>query len=176
MQYRGNVYDIILVTGFPEWAIPCPYIAVEGKKHVPDSWSLFGGHFSQAFATAVTFSYVYHYIAFRGSYPHSLLLPTIQISPKGYQIFLYDCNKDIMLASNFVWNRASLINLWAFIHYHLFFPTTFPQNLAYRVGNFGCGQSSPFYAHRSNLMFGLSANSSYWRKVEPEEGRMLELE
>ena len=66
---------------------------------VSDSWSLFGEHFSQGYATAVTFSYVYHYS--RLGSQRSSLLPTIQISSFGYQIFLYDCKHDVMLANNF---------------------------------------------------------------------------
>ena len=161
------------MTGFSSLAIPDSSTTVEGKRQVSDSWSLFGQHFSQGFATAVTFSYVYYY-SWLG-YQRASLLPTIQISPLGYQIFLYDCKHDVMLANNFRWSRASLTSLWAFLHYHLFFPTTLPQNLADDIGNFGYGQSSPFFANRSNLLFGMTANSSYWRKAEPEEGRMLRI-
>ena len=157
------------MTGVPGFVVPDS--TVEGKTEVLDSWSLFGGHFSQGFATAVTFSYVYHY-SWLGSQRFSLL-PTIQISPLGYQIFLYDCKHDIMLANNFVWSRASLTYLWAFLNHHLFFPTTFPPNLVHYVDNFGCGQSSYFYANRSNLLFGLSSNSLYWRKAQPDHGKMI---
>jgi len=49
------------MTGFSGQVIPDASIAVEGKKNIPKRWSLFGRHFSQGFATAITFSYVYHY-------------------------------------------------------------------------------------------------------------------
>ena len=164
------LYDTILVTEFSAWVIPDASVAVEDDS---DSWSLFGGHFSQGFAIAVTFSYVYHHTWLGSQFQRSSLLPTIQISPMGYQIFLYDCIQDVMLANNFLWSRATLIYLWAFLHHHLFFPTTLPQNLADCVRKFGCGQPSSFYANRSSLLFGLSSSSSHWRQDQPEEGRML---
>lgn len=76
--------------------------AVEEKKHIPKNWSLFGSHFSQGFATAVTFSYVYHYkLSVDTNSACSSLLPVVQISPRGYQVYLYDCLQDVMFANNF---------------------------------------------------------------------------
>ena len=112
------------MTGFPSAGIPPASIAVEGKKNVAETWSLFGSHFSQGFATAVTFSYVHHYsLSKETKSARFSMVPTVQISPKGYQIYLYDCLQDVMLVNNFFWSRESFIYLWAFFHHHLFFPT-----------------------------------------------------
>ena len=148
-------------------------VAVEEKKTIPKTWSLFGSHFSQGFATAVTFSYVYHYTLSETQFARSSMLPTIQISPRGYQIYLYDCLQDVMLVNNFFWSRESLIYLWAFLHHHLFFPTNLDPNLANCVSKFGYDKSAGFDVNRSELLFGLSLNSPHWKKAEPEEGRMI---
>ena len=161
------------MAGFSGPGVPGVCIADEGKKNVPQNWSLFGSHFSQAFATAVTFSYVYHYTLSETQCPRSSMLPTVQISPRGYQIFLYDCLQDVMLANNFFWSRESLIYLWAFLHHHLFFPTNLDPNLANHVSKFGYGKSFGFYENRSELLFGLGLNSPHWRQADPEEGRMM---
>ncbi|KAL9984411.1 hypothetical protein ACROYT_G006699 [Oculina patagonica] len=143
------------------------------KKNVPDNWSLFGGRYSQGYATAVTFSYVYHYSLSGSQLARSSMLPTIQISPDGYQIFLYDCLQDIMLANNFYWNRETLIYLWAFLHHHLFFPASLDVNVANDLIKFGYDKSAGFYKNRSELLFGASKNSQHWKKAEPEEGRRM---
>ena len=157
------------MAGFSSLVIPDASIALKGKKN----WSLFGSHFSQGFATAVTFSYVYHYTLSERHCGGSSLLPTIQISPRGYQIYLYDCIQDVMLANNFFWSRESLIYLWAFLNHHLFFPANLDLNLANSVRKFGYDKSSGFCANRADLLFGLSLNSPHWRNDEPEEGRMM---
>ncbi|XP_068727458.1 uncharacterized protein [Montipora capricornis] len=152
-----------------------PYgsIAVEGKKNVGD-WSLFGSHFSQAFATAVTFSYVYHYklLAETNSACPSFL-PTVQVSPRGYQVFIYDCLQDVMFASNFSWSRWTLIYLWAILHHHLFFPAQLDSNLANRVTKFGYGTTgSPLFKNRRELVFGENVRSLHFKRREPQYGRM----
>ena len=137
--------------------------AVEGKKVIPSTWSLFGKHFSQGYATAITFSYVYHYILSKSQSAHSSFL----------HIFVYDCIQDVMLANNFYWSRESMIYLWAFFHHHLFFPGNLDLNLANRLHKFGYDQSSGFRANCADLLIGLSRNSPHWRIDEPDEGRML---
>ena len=163
-------YDPFIVTGFSSGST-----AVEEKKHIPKNWSLFGSHFSQGFATAVTFSYVYHYkLSVDTNSACSSLLPTIQISPRGYQVFLYDCLQDIMLANNFFWTRESLIYLWAILHHHLFFPAKLDSNLVNCVPKFGYdNKASGFFANRNELLFGESLKSQYFWRDEPEEGRMI---
>ena len=164
-----NVYDTVTMTGF---SAEGP-VAVEGKKFVPRTWSIFSSRFSQGYATAVTFSYVYRYALSGTQSACSSLVPTIQTSPHGYQIFIYDCIEDVMLANNFVWSRESIIYLWAFLHHHLFFPPIVDVKLANDIPKFGYDKSAGFYANRSNLLFGLSLNSQHWKEVDPEEGRML---
>lgn len=157
---HGNVYDTITMTGFSS----------EGSVAVERS--IFSSRFSQGYATAVTFSYVYHYALSGTQSACSSLVPTIQTSPHGYQIFIYDCIEDVMLANNFVWSRESIIYLWAFLHHHLFFPPIVDVKLANDIPKFGYDKSAGFYANRSNLLFGLSLNSQHWKEVDPEEGRM----
>ena len=163
------------MTGFSRSVPPYGSTAVEGKKHIPKNWSLFGRHFSQGFATAVTFSYVYHYkLSLETNSACPSLLPTVQISPRGYQIYFYDCLLDVMLANNFFWTRESLICLWAFFHHHLFFPGKLDWDLANCVNKFGyADKGSGFFVNRHELLFGESLRSERFRTVEPEEGRMI---
>ena len=168
------LYNPILVAGFPSAVIPPASIAVEREKNVATNRSLFGSHFSQGFATAVTFSYVHHYsLSTETKYARLSMVPTVQISPRGYQIYLYDCLQDVMLANNFFWSRESLIYLWAFFHHYMFFPTNLDSNIVNCVSKFGYDKSSGFNAHRSELLFGLSSRSSHFRTAEQEEGRMI---
>ena len=148
---------------------------VEGKKNIGQNRSLFGSYFSQAFATAVTFSYVYHYkLSEETNSACPSFLPTVQVSPRGYQIFIYDCLQDVMFAGNFFWCRSSLIYLWAILHHRLFFPTQLDSNLGNRVTKFGCGgKSSPFFENRHKLLFGASVRSLSFMKPEPENGQMV---
>ncbi|XP_078356179.1 uncharacterized protein LOC144640980 isoform X2 [Oculina patagonica] len=160
--------------GFSRPVVPPASIAVEGKPNVAKSWSLFGSHFSQGFATAVAFSYVHHYaLAMETKSARLSMVPTVQISPRGYQIYLYDCLQDVMIANNFFWSRESLIYLWAFFHHYLFFPTNLDPTILNSVNKFGYDKSSGFNANRSELLFGLSLRSSHFRRPEPEEGRMI---
>ncbi|XP_068708988.1 uncharacterized protein [Montipora foliosa] len=162
------------------------------KKNIGQNRSLFGSHFSQAFATAVTFSYVYHYklsaetnsacpsflptvqVSPRGYRPS--FLPTVQVSPRGYQIFIYDCLQDVMFANNYFWTRSSLILLWAILHHRLFFPAQLDSNLGNRVTKFGYGNNgSPLFENRHELLFGESVKSQDFIRPEPVSGRMRRL-
>ena len=148
--------------------------AVEGKKNIGENWSLFGSRFSQAFATAVTFSYVYHYkLSAETNSACASFLPTIQVSPRGYQIFIYDCLQDVMFANNYFWARSTLIYLWAILHHRLFFPAQLDSNLGNRVNKFGYkNNGSPLFENRYELLFGQSVRSQYFIKPEPGDGRM----
>ncbi|XP_068698795.1 uncharacterized protein [Montipora foliosa] len=149
-------------------------IAVEGKKNVGERWSLFGSHFSQAFATAVTFSYVCHYkLSLESNSASPSLLPTVQLSPRGYQVFIYDCLEDVMFANSFFWNRWTLIYLWAMLHHRLFFPAQLDSNLSNRLTKFGYGSDdSSLFENRHELLFGKSVRSLHFVNDEPEYGRM----
>ena len=139
--------------------IPPASSAVEGEKNVVKSWSLFGSHFSQGFATAVTLSYSHHYSLSTVTKSARLsMVPNVQISPRGYQIYLYDCLQDVMFANIFFWSRESLKYLWALFHHYLFFPNKLDSNLVNRVSKFGFEKSPGFNVNRSELLFGLSLN------------------
>ena len=148
--------------------------AVEGKKNIGKNWSLFGFHFSQGFATAVTFSYVYHYVLSEDTASAcASFLPTVQVSPRGYQIFIYDCLQDVMFANNFFWSRRTLVYLWAVLHHRLFFPVQLDSNLGNCATTFGYkNNSSPLFENRSELLFGENIRSQYFIRAEPEDGRM----
>ena len=129
--------------------------------------SLVGWHFGQAYATAVTFSFVYH----RGLGFNASLIPTLQVAPEGFQIFLYDCKTDVMLVQNFLWSRTSLICLWAFLHYHIFFSHTLRPDVFSFVPKLGYGYEhhTGFRALRkAEFYFGLSKNSKEWENEEPK--------
>ena len=150
------------------------YTAVEGKWSVSSGLSLVGQHFAQAYATAVTFSFVYHCgLGFKAS-----LIPTLQVAPQGFQIFFYDCKTDAMLVQNFLWSRTSLICLWAFLHYHIFFPHTLTPDVSSFLPKLGYGyeDDTGFHALRkADFNFGLSKNSKEWKQEEPKELRALEV-
>ena len=76
--------------------------------------------FSQAIATAITFSFAYkpHY-SNRGT-----LFPTIQVSRSGFEIFLYDSETDVLLMNTFQWLPTTIVYLWAVLHYRLFLTKT----------------------------------------------------
>lgn len=149
-------------------------IAVEGQRTVSPGWSFVGWHFAQSYATAVTFSFVYHLgLGFKAS-----LIPTLQVTPEGFQIFLYDCKTDAMLVQNFLWSRTSLICLWAFLHYHIFFPHTLRPDVFSFVPKLGYGYEyhTGFRALRkAEFYFGLSKNSKEWKKEEPKTLRALKV-
>ena len=134
---------------------------------VSPGWSLVRWHFAQAYATAVTFSFVYH----RGFGFKASLIPTLQVAPEGFQIFLYDYKTDALLVQNFLWSRTSLICLWAFLHYHIFFPDTPRPDVFSFVPKLGYGyeHDTGFHALRkAKFYFGLSKNSKQWKQEEPK--------
>ena len=88
----------------------------EGKKNSSD----FGFGFSQALATAITFSFVCkaHYN------DKGTLFPTIQVSRNGFEIFLYDSHTDVLLMNSFLWVPKNIAFLWAVVHYGLLMTNT----------------------------------------------------
>ena len=136
--------------------------------------SIFGGHFSQGFATAVTFSYVYHYmLSADTNSADASFVPTVQVSPRGFQVFIYDCLQDVMFANNCFWSRPTLIYLWAILHHRLFFPAQLDSNLANCVAKFGYNNNgSPLFENRHELLFGENIRSPDFSRAEPEKGRM----
>ena len=89
---------------------------VEGKLNPSD----FGLGLSQAIATAITFSFVY-----KTHYSHEgTLFPTVQVSSRGFEIFLYDSDTDVLLMRTFSWARKTIVFLWAVLHYRLLLTKT----------------------------------------------------
>ena len=90
---------------------------VEGKKRKSSG---FGSEFSQAIATAITFSFAY-----KGRYSvKGTLFPTIQVSSDGFEIFLYDSDTDVLLMNTYTWEPTNIVFLWAVLHYGLLMTET----------------------------------------------------
>ena len=70
---------------------------------------------SQAIATCIAFSYVYH-----SRHPDLTLVPTILASNEGFVVFLYDCKKDVLLKCGLPWKKKYLLVLWAVLNHQLF--------------------------------------------------------
>ena len=126
------------------------------------------GNSDRGLPASITYSFIYHYgHSFKAS-----LVPTIQISPEGFQVFLYDCRSDVMLAQSFLWERSSLIFLWAVLHYFLFFPPTINTKATTSIYSFGYGYRSggfetveSFHAlKKDQFYFGLHRNSKKFQK------------
>ena len=179
MRTRGKTLIVIIVIVLildPEDlnSLPEASLAVEGKKVISKNCSLLDGQFGQGFATAITYSFIYHYgHSFKAS-----LVPTIQVSPEGFQVFLYDCRSDVMLTRR----RSSLIVLWAILHYFLFFPPSISTNSTTSIYSFGYGYRSGgfdtvegFHAlKKDQFYFGLHKNSKEFRKKHSQLGRLVE--
>lgn len=157
--------------------LPEASFAEEGEKRISKNWSLLDGQFGQGFATAITYSFIYHYgHSFKAS-----LVPTIQLSPEGFQVFLYDCRSDVMLAQSFLWERSSLIVLWAILHYFLFFPPSIRTKAITSIYSFGYGYQSGgfktvkgFHAlTKDQFYFGLHKNSKEFKKEHSQFGRLI---
>ena len=98
----------------------------EGKKNSSD----LGLGFSQAIATAITFSFVQkaHYSR-KGT-----LFPTIQVSRNGFEIFLYDSDTDVLLMNSFTWAPTNIGFLWAVLHYGLLMTKTTALSEDFKCG------------------------------------------
>ena len=70
---------------------------------------------SQAIATCIAFSFVYH-----SRHPNLTLIPTILTSNEGFVVFLYNSEKDIFLKCGLPWKRKYLLVLWAALNHQLF--------------------------------------------------------
>ena len=100
---------------------PGKSVAVEGKiKSTGDT--LEGCRFSQVVSSAITFSFVYQ----NRHKDRESLIPTIQVSKDGFDVFFYNCKEDILIGQLFGWSRVSLIFLWAILNYRLFPPPKYP--------------------------------------------------
>ena len=52
------------------------------------------------------------------------LFPTVQVSSRGFEIFLYDSDTDVLLMRTFSWARKTIVFLWAVLHYRLLLTKT----------------------------------------------------
>ena len=82
---------------------------------------------SQSYAIAVTFSHAYNF-----RHPERTFFPSIQISPHFLKVFIYDNQKDIMVAQSFRWSSGALLVLWAVVNYSLFLNHHAPEQLRMR--------------------------------------------
>lgn len=82
---------------------------MEGKKGTGVSST------SQAIATCIAFSFVYH-----SRQPNLTLIPTILTSNEDFVVFLYDSEKDVFLKCGLPWEQKYLLVLWAVLNHKLF--------------------------------------------------------
>jgi len=75
--------------------------AVEGKMR-PTSQVLKGLGFSQVVSSAIAFSFVYY----NRHKDKGSLIPTIQVSRAGFDVFFYDCVNDILIGQLFDWSHV----------------------------------------------------------------------
>ena len=115
---------------------PGKSVAVEGKiKSTGDT--LEGCRFSQVVSSAITFSFVYQ----NRHKDRESLIPTIQVSKDGFDVFFYNCKEDILIGQLFGWSRVSLIFLWAILNYRLFPPQIPSTCSTYQFGYRNSGSS-----------------------------------
>lgn len=93
--------------------VPELSVAVEDR-------SLHGGmtEFSQAYATAIVFSFLCHY---KFGMRHSFI-PSLLVSPQAFAVFFYDCIEDIMISKACLRTEYTLVFLWSALHYPIFYP------------------------------------------------------
>lgn len=107
-------------------------VMIEGERR-DASTTIEGRHYSQAIATAISFSFTY------GELHKTLssLIPTMQISPDAFTVFMYDCVGDYLIGAIFRWTRESLIYLWSVLHYRLFQTRTQLDELVGQCSGYG---------------------------------------
>lgn len=109
---------------------------VEGKIK-PTSEVLEGLGFSQVVSSAIAFSFVYH----NRHKDKGSLIPTIQVSRGGFDVFFYDCVNDILIGQIFHWSHISLMFLWAILNYRIIRKLSPKQIWLPDNGNFWYGLS-----------------------------------
>ena len=154
------------LTDFPDVSL-----AVEGKKRLRTSWSLLGKKtpFSQAYATAIVFSYLCHYkFGMKRSF-----IPTLLISPQAFVAFFYDCKEDIMISKYCLWTEYTLVFLWTVLHYPAFYPPSW-EDLGIEGVPFGYLDNLPDDSrllHEEEFYFGESLQSPVFKRMSPFLGR-----
>ena len=113
---------MVIILNFLTDCVPEFSHAVDGKRRPNEEWSLLGErtNFSQAYATAIVFSFLCHYkFDMKRSF-----IPTLLISPQAFAVFFYDCKKDIMISKACLWTEYTLVFLWSVLHYPIFYPSS----------------------------------------------------
>jgi len=80
---------MIVILNFLTDFVPELSVAVEDKRMIKQEWSLLGTmtEFSQAYATAIVFSFLCHYkFGMKRSF-----IPSLLLCPQGFAAFFYDC-------------------------------------------------------------------------------------
>ena len=163
---------MIIILNFLTGSFPELSAAVEDKRVVKEEWSLLGTstEFSQAYATAIVFSFLCHYkFGMKCSF-----IPSLLVSPQGFAVFFYDCKDDVMISKACSWSEYSLILLWSVLHYRVFFPPMSAEvgDITPSFGYLGSVQPDFRYIDEHEFYFGESLNSSVFKKTHPFAGRL----
>lgn len=162
---------MITILNFLTDFVPELSVAVEGKRKIKQDWSLHGGmtEFSQAYATAIVFSFLCHYkFGMRRSF-----IPSLLVSPQAFAVFFYDCIDDIMISKACLWTEYTLVFLWSILHYPIFYPPSW-RDLGKVTSPFGyLGGVLPDFSHigENQFHFGESLNSPVFEREHPFTGR-----
>ena len=162
---------IIIILNFLTDYVPEFSLAEEGKRRLNEEWSLLSErtHFSQAYATAIVFSFSCHYkFDMKRSF-----IPTLLISPQAFAVFFYDCKKDIMISKACLWSEYTLVFLWSVLHYPIFYPPSWPKlgNVTLPFGYLRSVRPDFSDIGENQFHFGESLKSSAFSKEHPFLGR-----
>ena len=114
-ECSDDIFLNFLTSIFPEL-----YVAEEDKSVIVKEWSLLGTSTvcSQAYATAIVFSFLCHFkFGMKNSF-----IPSLVLSPQGFAVFFYDCKEGVMIVRACSWSEYSLVLLWSVLHYRIFYP------------------------------------------------------
>lgn len=155
-----------------EGILPELSVAEEDKRVSEKEWSLLGTstEFSQAYATAIVFSFLCHYkFGMKSSF-----IPSVLLSPQGFAVFFYDCKEDVMISKACLWSEYSLVLLWSVLHYRIFYPATWAEvgNITPPFGYLGSVRPDFRYIDEQAFYFGESLNSPVFKKTHPFAGRL----
>lgn len=165
---------MIIILNFLTGNLPELSVAVEGERVIEKEWSLLGTctEFSQAYATAIVFSFLCHYkFGMKSSF-----IPSLLVSPQGFAVFFYDCKEDVMISKACSWSEYSLVLLWSVLHYRIFYPAMWAEvgNLTPPFGYLGSVRPDFRYIDEHEFYFGESLDSSVFKKTHPFAGRLAD--
>ena len=125
--------------------------------------------FSQAYATAIVFSFLCHY---KFGMIRSFI-PSLFISPQAFAVFFYDCISDIMISKACLWSEYTLVFLLSVLHYPIFYPPSWRGlgKVAPPFGYLGGVLRDLRYTGENHFHFGESLNSSVFSRKHPFIGR-----